>query len=82
MYYNLSKTKPKYSIIIQEEEEEEDEGYNLSKTKPKYAVILQEEEYEDEDDPQGFDGGPEDNYAKPRVETWDPWEASYFFPIR
>jgi hypothetical protein len=62
--------------------EDADEGYDLSKTKPRYAIILQEEEYEDEDTPRGFDNGPEENYDRSQVETWDPWEPSYFFPIR
>lgn len=62
--------------------DEADEGYDLSRTKPKYSVILQEEDYEDENIPQGFDRGPEENYDRTRVETWDPWEPSYFFPIK
>jgi hypothetical protein len=59
-----------------------DEEYeDLSRTKPKYSTILQEEEYESEgegEEPQGFDRGPE----RSQVETWDPWQPSYFFPIR
>ena len=63
--------------------DEDDEGFDLSRTKPKYSVILQEEDYETEDDddfvPKGFDHGPEENYDRSQVETWDPWEPSYFF---
>lgn len=61
---------------------EEEDGFDLSRSRPKYSTILQEEEYEDEDEPQGFDKGPEENYDRTQVETWDPWEPSYFFPIR
>jgi hypothetical protein len=66
-------------------QEESEEGFDLSRTKPKYATILQEEDYETEDDqgPSGFDRGPEENYDRDtQVETWDPWEPSYFFRIQ
>ncbi len=76
----------RYELEITDEDEED--GYDLSRTKPRYSTILQEEEYEDEyaeadeRDPQGFDKGPEENYDRSQVETWDPWEPSYFFPIK
>lgn len=67
-------------------QEESEEGFDLSRTKPKYSNILQEEDYESEGDdpgPPGFDRGPEENYDKDgQVETWDPWEPSYFFRIQ
>jgi hypothetical protein len=64
--------------------EESEEGFDLSRRKPKYSVLLEEEEYEPEDDkgPAGFDQGPEENYDSDHVETWDPWEPSYFFPLK
>lgn len=62
--------------------DDDEDGFDLSRNKPKYYTILQEEEYEDEDEPQGFDNGLEENYDRSQVETWDPWEPSYFFPIR
>ena len=55
---------------------DEDEGYDWG---PKYSRILQEEEYE-EDEPVGYDAGPEANYD-PDIPTWDPWEPEYFFRI-
>ena len=66
-------------------DEDSDDGYDLSRTKPKYSIILQEEEYENENDgPPGYDQGPEANYERDtsHVETWDPWEPSYFFRIQ
>ena len=67
-------------------QEDSEEGFDLSRTKPKYSVILHEEEYETEDDLPGFDKGPEENYGgvanDSPVETWDPWEPSYFFRIQ
>jgi hypothetical protein len=70
-------------------QEESEEGFDLSRTKPKYSNILQEEDYETEGDdpgPPGFDRGPEENYGgvanDSPVETWDPWEPSYFFRIQ
>jgi hypothetical protein len=61
---------------------DEGEYEDLSRTKPKYSTILQHEEYEDEDAPTGFDRGPEANYDQAGLATWDPWEPSYFFPIK
>ena len=61
---------------------DEGEYEDLSRTKPKYSTILQEEEYEDEEEPKGFDRGPEANYGQDALETWDPWEPAYFFPIK
>jgi hypothetical protein len=61
-------------------EVEEEEYYAMSR--PKYSIILQEEDYEDEECPQGYDKSPEDNYDRGAVETWDPWEPAYFFPIQ
>ena len=69
----------RYELEVTDDDED---GIDLSRSRPKYSTILQEEEYEDEDEPQGFDKGPEENYDRPQVETWDPWEPSYFFPIR
>lgn len=67
-------------------QEESEEGFDLSRTKPKYSNILHEEDYETESDdtgPPGFDKGPEENYDQDiQVETWDPWEPSYFFRIQ
>ena len=67
-------------------QEESEEGFDLSRTKPKYSKILEEEDYETEGDdqgPPGFDRGPEENYGGgSTVETWDPWEPSYFFRIQ
>jgi hypothetical protein len=60
---------------------EETEYEDLSKSRPKYTFILQEEEYEDEE-PGGFDRGPEPNYGQGTLEPWDPWEPAYFFPIK
>lgn len=73
----------RYELEITDDDDDED-GYDLSRNKPRYSTILGEEEYEDEDErgPQGFDNGPEENYDRSQVETWDPWEPSYFFPIR
>ena len=68
--------------------QEDEEGFDLSRTKPKYAVLLEEEDYEIEDadpGPPGFDKGPEENYGVREdsdLETWDPWEPSYFFRIQ
>jgi hypothetical protein len=60
-------------------EDDEEEGYDWG---PKYSVILQEEDYEEDDEgPQGYDKGPEENYDDQGVQTWDPWEPSYFFRI-
>lgn len=71
----------RYELEITDDDEED--GYDLSKNKPRYSTILGEEEYEPEDEvPHGFDKGPEENYDRSQVETWDPWEPSYFFPIR
>jgi hypothetical protein len=69
-------------LVYEVELDDDEEGFDLSKTKPKYSTILQEEDYEDEEAPQGFDQSPEDNYDRDQLETWDPWEPSYFFPIR
>ena len=67
-------------------QEDSDEGFDLSRTKPKYSVLLEEEDYETEEDLPGFDRGPEENYGgvanDSPVETWDPWEPSYFFRIQ
>ena len=67
-------------------QEDSDEGFDLSRTKPKYSIILREEDYETEDDLPGFDQGPEENYGGVAndypVESWDPWEPSYFFRIQ
>jgi hypothetical protein len=67
-------------------QEESEGGFDLSRTKPKYSVILYEEEYETEDDLPGFDKGPEANYGGDQdsdsLETWDPWEPSYFFLLK
>ena len=71
-------------------QEDSEEGFDLSRTKPKYSVLLEEEDYETEDDAgvQGFDQGPEENYGGVAsdswadLETWDPWEPSYFFLIK
>ena len=64
-------------------QEDSDEGFDLSRTKPKYSIILREEDYETEDDLPGFDQGPEENYdGDVQVESWDPWEPSYFFRIQ
>jgi hypothetical protein len=64
-------------------QEECEEGYDLSRTTPKYSVILEEEDYETEDEgPPGFDQGPEENYGDQDLETWDPWEPSYFFLLK
>jgi hypothetical protein len=57
-------------------EDDEEEGYDW---RPKYSMILTEEEYEDEE-PIGYDNGPESNYD-PDIPGWDPWEPSYFFRI-
>jgi hypothetical protein len=44
---------------------------------------LEEEDYETEDEgPPGFDQGPEENYGDQDLETWDPWEPSYFFLLK
>lgn len=64
-------------------QEDSEEGFDLSRTKPKYSVLLEEEDYETEDELPGFDKGPEENYGgDSSVETWDPWEPSYFFLIK
>lgn len=65
-------------------QEESEEGFDLSRNKPKYSVLLEEEAYETEDEgPPGFDQGPEENYGgDSSVETWDPWDPSYFFRIQ
>jgi HSP20 family molecular chaperone IbpA len=64
-------------------QEDSEEGFDLSRTKPKYSIILHEEDYETEDDLPGFDKGPDENYDRDiQVETWDPWEPSYFFRIQ
>ena len=66
-------------------QEDSDEGFDLSRTKPKYSVLLEEEDYETDDDlVPGFDQGPEENYGTPEdsLETWDPWEPSYFFLLK
>jgi hypothetical protein len=71
-------------------QEESDEGFDLSRTKPKYSVLLEQEDYETEDDTgvPGFDKGPEENYGGGGIredsdlETWDPWEPSYFFLLK
>ena len=65
-------------------QEESEEGFVLSRTRPKYSVLLEEEDYETEDDLPGFDKGPEENYGDQdvSVETWDPWEPSYFFLLK
>ena len=65
-------------------QEDSDEGFDLSRTKPKYSVLLEEEDYETEDDlVPGFDQGPEANYdGVDSLETWDPWEPSYFFLLK
>ena len=64
-------------------QEDSEEGFDLSRTKPKYSVLLEEEDYETEEDLPGFDHGPEENYDRDtQVETWDPWEPSYFFRIQ
>jgi hypothetical protein len=64
-------------------QEDSEEGFDLSRNKPKYAILLEEEDYETEDEgPPGFDQGPEENYEDSSVETWDPWEPSYFFRIQ
>jgi hypothetical protein len=57
-------------------DDDDEEGYDWG---PKYSIVLQEEAYED-DEPRGYDKSPESNYD-PDVETWDPWEPSYFFRI-
>ena len=63
--------------------DESEEGFDLSRTKPKYSVLLEEEEYESEGELPGFDQGPEENYGgDSSVETWDPWEPSYFFLLK
>jgi hypothetical protein len=62
-------------------QEECEEGFVLSRTQPKYSVLLEEEDYETEEDLPGFDQGPEENYDV-SVETWDPWEPSYFFLLK
>jgi|688.fasta_scaffold23575_5 hypothetical protein len=70
-------------------QEDSDEGFDLSRTRPKYSVLLEEEDYETDDDlVPGFDKGPEENYGGVAcdswgaVETWDPWEPSYFFLLK
>jgi hypothetical protein len=64
-------------------QEDSEEGFDLSRKKPKYSIILHEEDYETEEDLPGFDQGPEENYDRDaQVETWDPWEPSYFFRIQ
>jgi len=64
-------------------QEDSEEGFDLSRTKPKYSVLLEEEDYETEDELPGFDKGPEENYGgDSSVETWDPWEPSYFFLLK
>jgi hypothetical protein len=64
-------------------QEDSDEGFDLSRTKPKYSILLEEEEYETDDELPGFDRGPEANYGcQADLETWDPWEPSYFFRIQ
>jgi hypothetical protein len=64
-------------------QEDSEEGFDLSRTKPKYSVLLEEEDYETEDELPGFDQGPEENYGgDSSVETWDPWEPSYFFLLK
>ena len=65
-------------------QEDSDEGFDLSRTKPKYSVLLEEEDYETDDDlVPGFDQGPEENYGGvDSLETWDPWEPSYFFLLK
>jgi len=69
-------------------QEESEEGFDLSRTKPKYSVLLEEEDYETEDELPGFDQGPEENYGVREdsslgpLETWDPWEPSYFFLLK
>ena len=70
----------RYELELTDEDDDED-GFVLSRNRPKYSSVLQEEDYEDEE-PQGFDKGPEENYDIHQVETWDPWEPSYFFPIQ
>jgi hypothetical protein len=69
-------------------QEDSEEGFDLSRTKPKYSVLLEEEDYESEDELPGFDKGPEENYGgggnreDSDLETWDPWEPSYFFLLK
>jgi len=65
-------------------QEESEEGYDLSRTRPKYSVLLEEEDYETEEDLPGFDKGPEANYGgdQDSLDTWDPWEPSYFFLLK
>ena len=67
-------------------QEDSEEGFDLSRTKPKYSVLLEEEDYETDDDlVPGFDQGPEANYEVQEdsdLETWDPWEPSYFFLLK
>ena len=65
-------------------QEDSEEGFDLSRTKPKYSVLLEEEDYETDDDlVPGFDQGPEENYGVgDSLETWDPWEPSYFFLLK
>ena len=66
-------------------QEDSEEGFDLSRTKPKYSILLEEEDYETDDEgPPGFDQGPEENYGggDASLETWDPWEPSYFFRIQ
>lgn len=64
-------------------QEESEEGFDLSRTKPKYSILLEEEDYETDDEgPPGFDQGPEENYGGEDLETWDPWEPSYFFLLK
>ena len=70
-------------------QEDSEEGFDLSRTKPKYSVLLEEEDYESEDELPGFDKGPEENYGGVAssdswgaLETWDPWEPSYFFLLK
>ena len=64
-------------------QEDSEEGFDLSRTKPKYSVLLEEEDYETEDELPGFDQGPEENYGgDSSLETWDPWEPSYFFLLK
>lgn len=64
-------------------QEESEDGFVLSRTQPKYSVLLEEEDYETEEDLPGFDKSPEDNYDQDfSVETWDPWEPSYFFLLK
>jgi hypothetical protein len=69
-------------------QEECEEGFVLSRTQPKYSILLEEEDYETEEDLPGFDKGPEANYGGVAcdswgaVETWDPWEPSYFFLLK